>query len=49
MLRYYPDICIKWLRKATKPLSQDSRSASRGLKLGASEYEAGILNTLPRR
>jgi hypothetical protein len=46
-LKYYPGICLEGLRKATKTLSQDSRSASRDLNPGPSEYEAGVLTTRP--
>ena len=42
----YCDICLEWLRKATKNFSQDSRSPVRGRNVEFPEYE-GVL--LPQR
>jgi hypothetical protein len=36
------------LRKTTNTLNQDSQSLGRNLKPGPSEYEAGVLTTVPR-
>jgi hypothetical protein len=48
ILRYYPGVCLKGLRKTTKTLSQDNRSPGRGLYPGPPEYEVGVLTTQPR-
>jgi hypothetical protein len=48
ILRHYPDIRLKDLRKTTKNLSQDRRSPGRDLNPGPPEYEAVVLNTRPR-
>jgi hypothetical protein len=48
-LRYYPSICPQGLRRTTKGLGQDSRSAGQDLNPGPPEYEAGVLVTQPRR
>jgi hypothetical protein len=48
ILRCYPSICLKKLRKTTKNLGQDSRSPGRGLNAWSPEYETGVLNTLLR-
>jgi hypothetical protein len=47
--RYYTGICLEGLRKTTKNLSQVSRSLRRDLNLAPTEYEAGVIITLPRR
>jgi hypothetical protein len=44
---YYPSICMDGLRKATKTLSQDSRSPDRDFNPGLPEYDAGVLTTRP--
>jgi hypothetical protein len=44
ILRHYPGIHLKALRKITKNLSQDSRSPGRDLNQGPPEYEAGVFN-----
>jgi hypothetical protein len=49
ILRYYPGIRMEGLRKTTKNLTQDSRSARRDLSAVPPEYEAGWLTTRPRR
>jgi hypothetical protein len=48
-LSNYPGICMERLRKASKYLSQDSRSPGQDLNPGTSKYEAGVLITRPRR
>jgi hypothetical protein len=40
ILSYYPIIRLKGLRKTTKIVSQNIRSAGRDLNPGTSEYEA---------
>jgi hypothetical protein len=45
LLRYCPSIFLEELRKATKNLSQDSRSAGRDLNPGPPEYEARLSTT----
>jgi hypothetical protein len=42
-------ICQEGLIKASKDLSQDSRSPGRDSKPGPFKYEAGVLTTPPRR
>jgi hypothetical protein len=42
-LKCYPGIFLDGLRKTTKNLSQDSRSAGRDLKPGPPEYQVGAL------
>jgi hypothetical protein len=49
ILRYYPGISLQGLKKTTNYLDQDSRSPGPGLNPKPSEYEAVVLNTLPRR
>jgi hypothetical protein len=49
MLRCYPNIRLKGLRKITIDLSQDNRSLGRDLKPGPPEHEAGVLTTRSRR
>jgi hypothetical protein len=44
-LRYYLGICLEGLRKVSKNLSYDIRSAGRHLNLGLPKYEAGVLTT----
>jgi hypothetical protein len=46
-LRYYPNICLKELRKTTKNFSQINRFQSRDFNPGPPEYEAGALTTRP--
>jgi hypothetical protein len=49
ILKFYLGIRLERLRKTTKDPSQDSRSPGRGLNPESPEYEAGMLNTQPRR
>lgn len=49
ILRYYPGIFLKGLRKIMKKPSQDSRSRRQDLNLGPTEYEAEVLSTRQRR
>jgi hypothetical protein len=46
---YYPGNHIEELRKPTRNLSQDSRSAGLDLNPGHPEHEAGVVTTRPRR
>jgi hypothetical protein len=45
ILRYYPSICLEGLRKTTKNLNHDSRSAGQYFDPWPPEYEAGVLTT----
>jgi hypothetical protein len=45
IVRYYPSIHLAGLGETSKNLSQDSRSPSRDLNPGPSEYETGVLIT----
>jgi hypothetical protein len=49
IVRYCRSIILEKMRKTTKTLNQDSRSPSRDLKQGLSEYKAGVLSTRPQR
>jgi hypothetical protein len=49
LTKILPGIRLEQLRKTTKNLSQDRRSAGRDLNPGAPEYEARLLATRPRR
>jgi hypothetical protein len=48
-LRYYPLICLEWLRKNTKNLNHDNQSPVRDLNPGPSEYKVWVLTTQLRR
>lgn len=48
-LRNYRDIYLEGLRKATKEVSQDSRSPGQNFKPGPPKYEVGELTSLLRR
>jgi hypothetical protein len=47
ILRYYPRIHLKGLRKTTKNLNQDSWSPGQDLNPRPPEYESGVLTTRP--
>jgi hypothetical protein len=47
ILRYYPGIRLAGLLKTTKSLNKAGRRG-RDLNPGPPEYEAGVLDTLPR-
>jgi hypothetical protein len=49
ILRHYPSIHLKGLRRTTKNFSQDNRSPGQDLNPGPPEYEAGVYTTRPRR
>jgi hypothetical protein len=49
ILMYYPGIHLEKLRKTKINLTQENRSPGRDLNSKHSEYEAGVLNTRPRR
>jgi hypothetical protein len=42
-LRNYPRTCMETMKKTTKNLNQNSRSADRDLKPESAKYEAGVL------
>jgi hypothetical protein len=46
-LRYYPNIHLEGLRKASNNLGQDSKSLVRDLNPRPPKYEAGVLTTRP--
>jgi hypothetical protein len=48
ILKYYPGIRLEGLRKTTKTLNLDGRSAGRDLNPRSPEYKAGVLTTRPR-
>jgi hypothetical protein len=47
LFKYYSCFCLEILRKSRK--RQNGRSLGRVLNQGSSEYEDGVLTTLPRR
>lgn len=47
-LRYYIDVCLNGLRKATKTLCHENRPARRGLNPKPVVYDAEMLTTRPR-
>jgi hypothetical protein len=48
-LMYYPGIHLEGLRKTTRNLSEDNRSAGRDLNLGPLEHESEAVTNRPRR
>jgi hypothetical protein len=49
ILRYYPGIFWKGLRKTTKYLSEKRWCSGKDFNPGPPQYEAGALTTQPRR